>query len=83
MKKSSKSNAKAGTANPLTGTVQTVSGMPTKLKIYKVASSKFWWARVYLDGRYRMSSLKTEKLREAQEAAKKFFYQALLDAQWS
>ncbi len=28
-----------------------------------------------------MSSLKTEKLREAQEAAKKFFYQALLDAQ--
>lgn len=81
MKKSSKSNAKAGTANPLTGTVQTVSGMPTKLKIYKVASSKFWWARVYLDGRYRMSSLKTEKLREAQEAAKKFFYQALLDAQ--
>lgn len=81
MKKPSKSNAKAGTANPLTDTVQTISGMPTKLKIYKVASSKFWWARVYLDGRYRMSSLKTEKLREAQEAAKKFFYQALLDAQ--
>ena len=28
-----------------------------------------------------MSTLKTEKLREAQEAAKKFFYQALLDAE--
>jgi site-specific recombinase XerD len=81
MKKSSKSNSKAGTANPLTGSVQSISGMPTKLKIYRVASSKFWWARVYLDGRYRMSSLKTEKLRDAQEAAKKFFYQALLDAQ--
>jgi integrase len=81
MKKSSKSNSKAGAANPLTETVQTVPGMPTKLKIFKVASSRFWWVRVFLSGRYRMSTLKTEKLREAQEAAKKFFYQALLDAE--
>jgi integrase len=81
VKKSSKSNSKAGAANPLTETVQTVSGMPTKLKIFKVASSRFWWVRVFLSGRYRMSTLKTEKLREAQEAAKKFFYQALLDAE--
>ncbi len=71
----------AGAANPLTETVQTVPGMPTKLKIFKVASSRYWWVRIYLDGRYRMSTLKTEKLREAQEAAKKFFYQALLDAE--
>ncbi len=81
MKKSSKSNSKAGAANPLTDTVQTVPGMPTKLKIFKVASSRFWWVRVFLSGRYRMSTLKTEKLREAQESAKKFFYQALLDAE--
>ena len=81
MKKSNKSNSKAGAANPLTETVQTVPGMPTKLKIFKVASSRFWWVRVFLSGRYRMSTLKTEKLREAQEAAKKFFYQALLDAE--
>jgi integrase len=81
VKKSSKSNSIAGSANPLTETVQTVPGMPTKLKIFKVASSRYWWVRVYLDGRYRMSTLKTEKLREAQEAAKKFFYRALLDAE--
>jgi integrase len=78
---SRKSNSLAGAANPLPETVQTVSGMPTKLKIFKVASSRFWWARVFLNGRYQMSTLKTEKLREAQEAAKKFFYQALLDAE--
>jgi integrase len=78
---SRKSNSLAGAANPLSETVQTVSGMPTKLKIFKVASSRFWWVRVYLNGRYRMSTLKTEKLRDAQEAAKKFFYQALLDAE--
>ncbi|MFZ2738401.1 MAG: hypothetical protein WBI20_06545 [Burkholderiaceae bacterium] len=81
MKKTSKSNSLAGTANPLTNTVQTVPGMPTKLKIFKIASSRFWWVRIFLSGRYRMSTLKTEKLREAQEAAKKFFYQALLDAE--
>lgn len=78
---SRKSNSLSGAANPLPETVQTVSGMPTKLKIFKVASSRFWWARVFLNGRYQVRTLKTEKLREAQEAAKKFFYQALLDAQ--
>ncbi len=34
-----------------------------------------------MNGRYRISSLKTIKLRDAQEAAKKFFYQALIDAE--
>jgi hypothetical protein len=81
MKKSSKSEPKSQSVNPLTDTLQTVPGMPTKLKIYKVAISPYWWTRVYVDGRYRMKSLKTEKLKEAQEAAKKFFYQVLIDAQ--
>jgi integrase len=81
MKKSSKSEPKSQSVNPLTSTLQTVPGMPTKLKIYKVAVSPYWWTRVYVDGRYRMKSLRTEKLKEAQEAAKKFFYQVLIDAQ--
>jgi len=81
MKKSTKSEPKSQSVNPLTATLQTVPGMPSKLKIYKVAISPYWWTRVYVDGRYRMKSLKTEKLKEAQEAAKKFFYQVLIDAQ--
>ena len=81
MKKSTKSEPKSQSVNPLTDTLQTVPGMPTKLKIYKVAISPYWWTRVYVDGRYRMKSLKTEKLKEAQDAAKKFFYQVLIDAQ--
>lgn len=81
MKKSSEVEPKNQSVNPLTGTLQTVPGMPTKLKIYKVAISPYWWTRVYVDGRYRIKSLKTEKLKEAQEAAKKFFYQVLIDAQ--
>jgi integrase len=81
MKKSSKVELKNQSVNPLTGTLQTVPGMPTKLKIYKVAISPYWWTRVYVGGRYRMKSLKTDKLREAQEVAKKFFCQVLIDAQ--
>jgi integrase len=81
MKKSSKSEPKSQSVNPLTDTLQTVPGMPTKLKIYKVAISPYWWSRVYVYGRYRIKSLKTEKLKEAQDAAKKFFYQVLIDAQ--
>ena len=81
MKKSSKSEPKSQSVNPLTDSLQAVPGMPSKLKIYKVAVSPYWWTRVYVDGRYRMKSLKTEKLKEAQEAAKKFFYQVLIDAQ--
>lgn len=81
MKKSTQSVPKSQSVNPLTDTIQIVPGMPTKLKIYKVAISPYWWTRVYVDGRYRMKSLKTEKLKEAQDAAKKFFYQVLIDSQ--
>jgi integrase len=81
MKKSSESESKSQSVNPLTETLQTVPGMPSKLKIYRVAISPYWWTRVYVDGRYRMKSLKTERLKEAQEGAKKFFYQVLIDAQ--
>ncbi len=83
MKSSSISNSKAGAANALTGTIQTVPGLPTKLKIFKVACSRYWWARVYLNGRYLVRSLKTEKLREAQNAAKQFFIAAIVDAEHS
>ena len=81
MKKSNKSRAQGKSANPLTETIQVVPGMPDKLKIYKVACSRYWWCRVYFNGKYRITSLKTEKLREAQEGAKKFFNQVLIDAQ--
>ena len=80
---SPKSNSKAGAANALTDTIQTVPGLPTKVKIFKVACSRFWWARVYLNGRYLVRSLKTEKLREAQAAAKQFFIAAIVDAEHS
>lgn len=65
----------------MTETLQSVPGMPSKLKIYKIPNSRFWWCRVYFDGKYRITSLKTERLKDAQEGAKKFFNQVLIDAQ--
>ena len=86
MKKSNKSEPKSQSVNPLTDTLQTVPGMPTKLKIYKVAISPYWWTRVYVDGRYRMKSLKTEKLKEAhkaQDLAGIEAHMATLNAAWT
>ena len=81
MSKPSISNSKAGASNPLTGTLQTVPNQPPRLKIYKVASSPYWQARVYVNGRYRISSLKTQDLRKAQAEAKRFFVRALVEAE--
>jgi len=72
---------KAGSANPLPETLQEVPGLPSKLKIYQVACSEYWWARVYLNGRYLIRSLKTDKLKEAQKAAKQFFITAIIEAE--
>ena len=81
MAKSSKSNSKPGASNPLPGTLQTVPGHPPRLKIYRVASSSYWQARVYVNGRYRISSLGTGDIKKAQAQAKRFFIRALIEAE--
>jgi site-specific recombinase XerD len=79
--KTSKSNSKSGNSNPIRETIQTVAGQPSILKIYKIPCSRYWQARVYVKGKYRISSLQTEDLKKAQAAAKRFFIKALLDAE--
>jgi integrase len=79
--KTSISNSKSGASNPLAGTLQTVPNQPSRLKIYKIASSPYWQARVYVNGRYRISSLKTPDLKKAQAEAKRFFVRALVEAE--
>jgi len=60
------------------GTVETIPGYPEKLKIFKVHCSRYWWARVYVNGRYRISTLKTESRKEAISAAKLFYEKVLV-----
>jgi integrase len=75
------SNSKAGASNPLTGTLQAVPGQPPRLKIYRISASPYWQARVYVNGRYRISTLGTSDLKRAQIEAKKFFIRALVEAE--
>jgi integrase len=79
MAKTSISNSKSGASNPLTGTLQTVPGQPPRLKIYRIAASPYWQARVYVNGRYWISTLGTSDLKKAQAEAKKFFVRALVE----
>jgi hypothetical protein len=44
-------------------------------------ASPYWQARVYLDGHYRINSLGTRDLKKAQVDAKKFFINALVEAE--
>lgn len=66
-----------GRAKIVEGTKQSIPKFPEKLVIFKVECSRFWWARVYVNGRMRMKSTKTEVKKEAIEQAKEFFYELL------
>ena len=50
-----------------------VSGLPDKLKIFRIAGSKYWQVRMYNYGKYTTQSLKTTDMEEANSQAKIFF----------
>ena len=53
--------------------VETIRGFPTTLRIFKIGCSRFWYARVFVHGKYRKCSLKTINKTEAIDRAKLFF----------
>lgn len=71
---------KPSRTNPLPETITTVPGYPDKLKVFKVACSRFWQARVYVHGGYRFSSLKTESKKVALREAVRFYERVLTDS---
>jgi integrase len=50
-----------------------VEGLPSKLKIFRIAGSKYWQMRFYNLGRYTTQSLKTTNIEEAKEFAAQIF----------
>lgn len=74
-----KDNRKPSRTNPLPETICTVPGYPDKLKVFMVECSRYWQARVYVNGSYRFGSLKTESKREALREAVKFYQRVLVD----
>ena len=58
---------------PIPGTLTGVYGYPTKLKIYKLEASPYWWVRTFKDGKIYRRSTKTENKREATAFARAFY----------
>jgi len=59
--------------------ITSVEGLPAKLKIYRIAGSKYWQMRLYNMGRYTIQSLKTTQLEEAKTFAIQIF-ESLVEA---
>lgn len=78
-KKPIKIKPKGSGAVPIPGTIRTIPSYPTSLKYFKVYCSKFYWARFYVNGGYKVRSLKTQDPKEAAKFTVKFYEDILLD----
>lgn len=58
---------------PITGTLTPVPNYPTKLTIYQLAASKYWWVRYYAGGKIFRRSTKCTTKPDAFTFAKKFY----------
>lgn len=73
------SSSKASRTVPIASTLQSVPGLPDKVKIYQIAASKFWQVRCYENGKtIKRSTGHTDK-REAFKFAKALYDQILLN----
>lgn len=65
---------------PIKSSIQTISGYPKKLIIYKTTASRFYWTRVYFNSRYHIKTTKTEVLKDAKKFAIRFYEEVLSSA---
>lgn len=66
-------NASKHRTTPLKESLFSIPNYPTKLTIFKVAASRFWWVRYYDGGRIFKRTTKTEDKRKATEFGKRFY----------
>jgi integrase len=64
--------------SPIKASFTSVEGAPEKLKIFRIAGSKYWQVRIFVSGKYITRSLKTTELEEAQVFAKIFYEELIL-----
>ena len=62
---------------PIPSTITAVPGYPNKLAVFKIAASKYWQARCWIDGKTHRRTTKTTSLVQAQRFAR-WFYESLL-----
>lgn len=59
--------------SPIPESIQYINGYPKKLIVYKIDSSRFYWTRLYYNGRYHTKSTKTESLKDSKKFSIKFY----------
>lgn len=65
-------------SNPLPGTLETVKGYPSRLKIYRIPASPYWWVRAtFGDRRFTKSTKETDR-HKAVSFARNFYDDCLL-----
>jgi integrase len=62
---------------PIPSSIVAVAGYPSKLVVYKIAASKYWHVRCWVDGRFHKRSAKTTSFKLAERFAR-WFYESLL-----
>lgn len=62
---------------PIPNTITAVAGYPHKLVVFKIAASKYWQVRCFVEGRTHRRTTKTTSLKHAQRFAR-WFYENLL-----
>jgi hypothetical protein len=62
---------------PIPQSLTPVPGYPQKLVVFKMAASRFWQMRCWMDGRSHRRSARTESLRLALHAARLFYEEML------
>jgi integrase len=67
-------------STPIPSSIQTISGYPKKLVVYLTLSSKYYWVRVYFQGKYFTKSTKSTNLVESKKFGVKFYEQVLLNS---
>ena len=65
---------------PISSSIQTISGYPKKLVVYLTPSSKYYWVRVFYNGKYFTKSTKTTNLSESKKFGIKFYESVLLNS---
>ena len=63
---------------PIPSTIEAVKGYPSKLVIFKIPASQFYWVR-YFDGRHIKRSTKTDSKAEAIKFAKAFYEELVVN----
>jgi integrase len=67
--------------SPIKSSFLQVAGLPEKLKIFRIAGSKYWQVRIFNYGRYVGRSLKTTDVDDAQLQARAFYEDLVLKGQ--